>query len=78
MSEKVLLVAEVDEYLREAAGDLFYRNGMNTSTAINLYLSQVVATQQIPLLSSQQASPMFKVREYDSKQFSKSKACKGS
>ena len=66
MSKNVLLIAEVDEYLKGAAEAVFARNGMKTSTAINYYLHQVVFTQEIPALIVQPPNAMFDIREYDS------------
>ena len=66
MSKNVLLIAEVDEYLKGAAEAVFARNGMKTSTAISYYLHQVVVTQKVPALIVQPPNAMFDIREHDS------------
>ena len=42
----------VDKKLKEEADELFKSLGMNTSVAINMYLTQCVAEQSIPFVPS--------------------------
>ena len=67
MSNKVPLDAKVDETLKKAAEDVFALLGITMSTAINLYLNQVVVTQGIPFPITTERSPMFSAKNFDSK-----------
>ncbi len=58
----------VDKDLKEQADELFKSLGMNTSVALNIFLTQCVREQQIPFMISMRSpepSEILKKLEYD-------------
>ena len=52
MSNAINMSFRVDKNLKKQADELFKKLGMNTSVALNMFLSQSVREQSIPFVSS--------------------------
>ena len=52
MSNAINMSFRVDKNLKKQAYELFKKLGMNTSVALNMFLSQSVREQSIPFVSS--------------------------
>ena len=55
ISEPINMSFRVDKDLKEQADELFKSLGMNTSVALNMFLTQSVREQQIPFMVTMQS-----------------------
>lgn len=55
ISNSINMSFRVDKDLKEQADELFKNLGMNTSVAINMFLTQSVREQQIPFMATMQS-----------------------